>query len=39
VSPQGNTKIKLEENYYGPRSNLNGVEKLELAWRGMGIKP
>jgi len=34
VSPQGNTKIKLEGNYYEPRSNLHGVEKFELAWRG-----
>jgi len=39
VSPQGNTKIKLEGNYYEPISNLHGVEELELAWRGWGTKP
>jgi len=33
VSPQENTKIKREENFYEPRSNLHGVEELELAWR------
>jgi len=39
MSLQGNTKIKPEEDYYELRNNLHGVEKLEFAWRGLGIKP